>query len=276
MSANRRLAIAQASTWHMSADVAAIWRQAEPLGQRCTFLKDQVIIRQGDPGTAFYFIREGLVQTSAVFPDGSAFVFEMLKTNGMFGDSASLADMPYMNSVVALQKCELLRFNIHTVKAALPEQPEIAQALLQVLAQRQYVLAQRLLLLSHTDSEVVVGGLLAGLAQLQDGADGDPSGTASIALTHEQIASMTGLTRVTVSRTIKRLRERGLIRTEQNCIQVINPDQLIHLTGEVPLPGRRTLPGIRVRCTDLPENLRPTGPAPLPYQGPDRRNPTVS
>ena len=46
-------------------------------------------------------------------------------------------------------------------------------------------------------------------------------------LTHEQIASMTGLSRVTVTRALKLLSERRLVATRSKGVEILDPDRLI-------------------------------------------------
>ena len=251
---------AQAGTWHMSEDQARVFRQQTEGGARhCVFRKDEVIYRQGERSPYFYFVLKGQVQLSSVYPDGSVFVFDVMGRNGLFGDATVLAGRPYIAAAIAITGCELLRFDAREVLAALPGNPEFAATFVRVMADREFGLALRLRHMSHLDPDICVGGLLHSLTlhqrQAVEAAAAPSRAPAYIVnLTQEQIANMTGLSRITVSRSLKRLQDGGLIICVKRQISVPDPARLLAmLSGEptaIPL-------SIRVRQSDLPAEARP-------------------
>lgn len=216
------------STWHMNKTTAAIWRQAEWLGQHCTFRANQFIYDQGHTGPEFYFLLDGLIQLSSVYPDGHAFSFDTQGPDSLFGQMAALSGKPQLASAQAVKDSKLLRFDARRVLSALPRHPALGQALLGELADRQYALAQRLYHTAHMDSEICVGGLLREIARRDGLHHGNPGDSpVTLQLTHDQIASMTGLTRVTVSRTLKRMSRRGIVKLATRSITILDPRQLL-------------------------------------------------
>jgi CRP-like cAMP-binding protein len=84
--------------------------------------------------------------------------------------------------------------------------------------------------LSAASPEVRIGELLLRLGQTY----GRPNGAGvllSVSLTHEQIAGMTGTSRVTVTRSLKRLRESGAIAIAGGLITILDAGAL--QAGEV-------------------------------------------
>ncbi len=212
-------------TWRMSETDAEVWRQAELLARRCFFGKGQTIYHQGERGTTIHFILDGRVKLSTSFPDGIGFVLDILGRNGMFGEGAAVTGFPYLGSATAIEHCELLLFDIHRLNATAQEYPHLGPALMRVLATRHYVFAQRLQHMSHMTSEMRIGELLHRVAELQRIESGEAP--ASLALTHEQIASLSGFNRVTVSRTLKRMRDCGAIDIVRGRIRIVDSDQLL-------------------------------------------------
>lgn len=213
----------------MSDADAQVWRQAEPLGRRCKFSANETIYLQGMRSTVFYFVLEGKIKLSTCFPDGVVFVLDVQGRNGLFGDIPAITGWPTLGTATAIEPTELLQFDIHHVTAAAQDYPLIAPSFLKVLAARQYTLTSRLHHMSHMDSEMRIGELFHRLAARQPGPE-----PVLLTLTHEQIGSLTGFNRVTVSRVLKRMRERGVIDVVKGRIQIIDADQLVSAKKTTP------------------------------------------
>lgn len=216
------------STWSMAAHHAAVWRQAEGLARRMAVRKGSVIYHQGERIEQIYLVLEGEVELRSLYPDGDMAVFEVLGSNGMFGEPAALTGAPTLGTAFAAENCVLLCFNVHEVQAALPQHPELAQALIQVLAARQYTCVQRLLHVFRDEPWVRVGELLSRLLALHGKPVAHPvAGTElTMSLTHEDIARLTGLSRVSVTRVLKRMRDEAVISTVGRRILILDADRL--------------------------------------------------
>jgi len=121
---------------------------------------------------------------------------------------------------------EVLEFDIRVVNEAIASSPELAISLMRIVSLKQRVLASRIQYLALPKPEMRVGELLGRLGELYG--EKHKSGTLiSIALTHEQIAAMTGTTRVTATRAIKRLTKVGAIDTRNRRIWIVDPTKLL-------------------------------------------------
>ena len=88
--------------------------------------------------------------------------------------------------------------------------PELAISLLRISSLKQRTLGVRMQSLSLPKPERRISELLNRLADLYGTNEGGAT-LIGISLTHEQIAAMTGASRVTVTRTLKRLKAEGVI-----------------------------------------------------------------
>lgn len=85
--------------------------------------KDRVIIKEGDPGDAFYFLRSGKVQISKM-RDGREVILSYRSSGDYFGEMALMNDQPRMATVTAIDRVEviqLLKEDFLNFLAAYPE-----------------------------------------------------------------------------------------------------------------------------------------------------------
>jgi CRP-like cAMP-binding protein len=97
---------------------------------------------------------------------------------------------------------------------------------MRIVALKQRILASRIQYLALPRPEMRIGELLGRLADLY-GEKRENGTLISIPLTHEQIAAMTGATRVTVTRALKRLTTLGAIELRQRRIWVLDSSKLL-------------------------------------------------
>jgi len=217
------------NTWYMSDDCAAVWRRAEHLAQRLLVRKGTAIYRQGEHVHQVYFVLDGEVELSALFPDGETAIFDLLGRNGLFGEGPALTGEPCHGTATATQDSALLSFNIRQLQVALPHHPELAWVFLRVLAMRHYTCAQRLLHVFRGEPWIRVGELLNRLMQLHGQPIAMPARgmLLAISLTHAEIARMTGLSRVSVTRVLKQMRTQKVIAVIERRIIVLAPNRLL-------------------------------------------------
>ncbi|MBN3838327.1 Crp/Fnr family transcriptional regulator [Burkholderia sp. Ac-20349] len=213
-------------TWRMDDATAATWIGAAHLGRRKKYDKGATIYRQGEPGATFYFLLSGRVQVSIFQRDGAEFILEVMGRWSMFGESPAVDGHPRIATAITVEDSELLEFDIRAIEDAIPSSPELAMALLRVIALKQRILASRIQYLALPKPDMRIGELLGRLSDLY-GEPHDGRTLITIPLTHEQIAAMTGATRVTVTRALKRLVDLGAIEIRQRRIWVTDASRLL-------------------------------------------------
>lgn len=215
-----------AETWRLDASVAGPLIRAAHLGKRRSFKKGEFLYRQDDVDPFFYFILQGRVQVSVLREDGAEFMLEVMGRWALCGEGAAFDGSPRFSSAVALEPVEAIVFNASTMEPAFRDTPELASALLRIAGMKQRVLGVRAQYLATRKPEKRIAELLNRLADLY-GKAGDDGVAIGISLTHEQIAAMTGASRVTVTRTLTKLREEGVIAVRGRQTRILDRERLM-------------------------------------------------
>lgn len=209
----------------MDREAASVFMSTEKLGQRLVLQKNTTLYRQGETGTTFYFVVSGRVQVGVFQEDGTEFILELMGPWSLIGEGTAIAGQKRMSTAITLEPCVLIKFDYAVVKHAFAEHVEFATALMEVVAVKQWVLGMRIQFMAMPRPELRIVELLSRLASLYG--EQDELGTRiRTPLTHEQVASLTGTSRVTVTRTITRLKSEGVILNEGRHFWVVDQRRL--------------------------------------------------
>lgn len=192
-------------TWRLDGDMTAIMAAATRLGQIVHIRSGGVIYRQGDQDPYFYLVVLGQVQVFMVRDDGAEFIFEFMGRNTVFGEGPAFDGEPRYASAMATEASTLIRFDANRLRQS--DDAAFAWALMRVCSVKQRVLAVRIQQMTSPEPE---RRILEVIGRVQEVLGAASHG--GVNLTHDQIASMTGTSRVTVTRALKRLREEGRIQ----------------------------------------------------------------
>jgi len=175
---------------------------------RRRYRKDDEIYAQGEVSSKLYVVVSGLVQIAMIREDGTEVILELMGPQTVCGEGAAIDGLPRFSGATALEETELLEFDVGKLAEIAAHSPEFVAAVLQITALKQRVLAVRLEQLSSREPETRILEMFGRLARIF--AETRDDGKLIVPkLTHEQIAAMTGNTRVTVTRTLRRLKDRG-------------------------------------------------------------------
>lgn len=177
-----------------------------------TYPKNSVILFEDDPGDALYVVVSGLVKVVLVGEDGREVILSVLGEGDFFGEMALIDDEPRSAHVIAMEDAQLLVLRREDFQQALEEHPRIALGLLRAISRRLRRADEKIGALVLLD---VMGRVAKLLLELADDHDGR---IITRRLTHHTISQMVGSSRETVSRTMRDLVERGMIRVDRDAI----------------------------------------------------------
>jgi CRP/FNR family transcriptional regulator len=165
----------------------------------------QTIVLEGDPCSHCFRVLSGAVRLYKGTADGRRQLIDFLVAGDCFG----LLGGHYTYSVEAITHTTLSRTPRASVAAAVRQQPEMADRLIELAAAELARAHEHMLLLGRKNAQEKVASLLLGLARRVGMAEARPA--FRLPLSRQEMADHLGLTIETVSRTMTRLREDGLI-----------------------------------------------------------------
>lgn len=198
------------STWWIEDDLFDALVADGDLFRKRSFGPGQMVYEQGDIDSRFYIVMDGLVRLSMFRSDGTEVILELMGPRTLCGEGPALDGLPRFASGLAVEPSLLLEFDAARMDQIAARHPRFAAALLRVTALKQRVLANRLEQFSSRDPETRILEMFERLGKVFKHRHAE-GGLPVPRLTHDQIAAMTGNTRVTVTRALGRLRERGAI-----------------------------------------------------------------
>ena len=187
------------------------------------FDKHQVIILAEEEGDALFIISSGQVKVSIVSEDGREVILSLLGTGSVFGELSLLDGKPRSANVVAIENTDLYMLRRSDFLPLVYKAPQIAVGLLAELAARLRKTDRKIGGLALLD---VTSRISETLLQLADerGTETDGGVLLKNRPPHQQIANMSGTTRETVSRVLKRLEKQGYISTESRTITIVHEE----------------------------------------------------
>lgn len=173
---------------------------------------DKLLIIEEDWGTTVYFILQGWVKIRTHNREGREITLNILGPGEIFGEMAALASSSRSTDVVSVTPVTLGTLSSRDFMALVQQEPVVGLHLSQLMSKRLRQLNRRLRV-RESDSVARVADVLLFLAEGQ----GRPStqGVEIPNLPHRELGSLSGLTRETVTRVLRRLEQEGVIERVQ-------------------------------------------------------------
>ena len=185
--------------------------------------KGQMILLEESMGETFFIITQGAVKVTRLSADGREVILAILGESDFFGEMSLLDGEGRSANIVANESAKVLTLSRNDFLDCLESYPKIAIALLEELATRLRKSDQQIESLSLSDSEHRIGITLIRLAG-ELGTIKQGHVTVKNLPYQQDIANMAGTSRETVSRTLKLLEDKKLVRRENRNLTIYNYD----------------------------------------------------
>lgn len=188
------------------------------------FRKNNLIIFEDDVGNSLFIIKQGRVKISRISPDGGEAILAILGMGDFFGELAVIDGQGRSASVTSIDDCELLMLRRSDFMEILERIPKIAISLLKELAGRIRKSDSQIRSLSLLDAKGRVATTLIRLAE-DIGKIKDGQVTIEELPLQRDLASISGTSRETISRVIKRFEEEGHVEMVHNTLIILDFEQ---------------------------------------------------
>ncbi|HKU96376.1 MAG TPA: Crp/Fnr family transcriptional regulator [Vineibacter sp.] len=196
------------ATGRLDEDMLAPVRRHLARGTRQTLSAGASLVVPGEPCQAFAYIEAGLIQSTLLRGDGEHVIVERIGPGSICGEGPSLHGLPPAVEMVALETTRVVLFDRALTERLFREDPEFALAIARVLSVKYHGLLARFGAVTDRRPAERLVELLGRLGRHW----GEPHRRGRLIrtrLTHDDMAAMTGLSRVTVTRSIASLRRGG-------------------------------------------------------------------
>lgn len=188
-----------------------------------TFTRDSIIILAEEEGDTLFIIRRGQVKVSIVSEDGREVILSLLGPDAVFGELSLLDGKPRSANVIATEETDLIMLRRADFVQLIYRVPRIATALLAELASRLRKTDRQIEGLALLDVTSRISETLLQLAG-ERGVETAEGVVIQHRPTHQDLANMSGTTRETVSRVLKRLESQGYIACRGRTITILREE----------------------------------------------------
>ena len=185
--------------------------------QHRSYPRGSFILRAGEETDALYIILSGRAKVLIPDEEGHEVILTVMGPHEFFGEMGLLDDLPRSASVETLETCEMLRLSKAGFINVLKDNFELAMLIIRNLVRRMRDADRKIESLALIDVYGRVARLLIDLAQNVEG-----KWVVEHAPPKQEIARMIGASREMVSRVVKDLHKKGLIRAEKRRIQILD------------------------------------------------------
>ncbi|MCW5606111.1 MAG: cyclic nucleotide-binding domain-containing protein [Burkholderiales bacterium] len=185
--------------------------------QHRSYPRNAFIMRAGEETDALYIILSGRVKVLIPDEEGHEVILSMMGPHEFFGEMGLFDDLPRSASVETLEPCQMLRISKAGFVNCLKDNFEVAMLIIRNLVKRLREADRKIESLALVDVYGRVARLIMEMAEEIDG-----RWVVQRAPPKQEIARMIGASREMVSRVVKDLQQKGLIRAEKRRIVVLD------------------------------------------------------
>lgn len=201
-----------------------LYSAIEKIGTQQRYRKNEIIYLEGDEAHTFYIIKSGRVRLFFSSVNGNELTVKLLGAGKTFGDASCFSHTPRATSASAITDVELLSVDLDSLLPYLTQHPSLIAELLDLMSQTIRLFSIQVYSMAFLSADKKVAHLLVQLGTYFKNKDSDAS--YSIDYTHQELAELIGIARVTTTKELKRFEERGWISLAYRHIEVLNEGAL--------------------------------------------------
>jgi CRP/FNR family transcriptional regulator len=195
------------------------------------YRKGTVIFIEGDPGKGFHYVKSGKVKIVKMADDGREHIIKIMGAGEIFAEVLLFNNRPYPATAIAVEdSCIGLIHNLDLEKLIL-QNNELALQLIKALSQRLLYAQQKIKNLALHDVMARTAEILLRLSAEHGRKKANGHIEVSIDLSRQDLASLVGTTRETVTRTLSTLKKEQVIDFNGQKVIICDEAALKRLTS---------------------------------------------
>jgi CRP/FNR family transcriptional regulator, cyclic AMP receptor protein len=194
---------------------------------------DAILFSEQQRSRGIHLLCEGQVKLSFSSSEGKTLILRIARPGEVLGLSSALSGNPYEVTAVTLRPCQIAFVSSADFQQFLRKHSAVFQRVASHLSSQYKVACDQLCAVGLGVS--VFERLAKFLLNWPVEGEGPGNGAwSTLPLSHEEIAACVGVTRETVSRTLREFRDRGLIERNGLSFRIVDRDGLSKSSGSAP------------------------------------------
>lgn len=179
------------------------------------YAKNKMVYWQDSSADEFYYLKKGKVKIFISSENGMEKTLTVLESGSIFGEASFFDGKPRVSSAKTLAHSQIITVTRQSLLDCFRREPQLAMNLLTYLSETIRMLSAQVNTMTFLQADQRLARLLLTLAV---------NGT--VHATHEDLAELAGVSRVTVSRVLSRFTENRWIRARYRAVELLNENGL--------------------------------------------------
>jgi CRP/FNR family cyclic AMP-dependent transcriptional regulator len=184
------------------------------------YKKNTTLFHIYDPGNALFILKNGLVKITIEDQSGREIILRMLYPTDFFGEMSLIDDMPRSATVSTLEPSDAMLIYRDSFINLIEKNPKILLNMTVVLSRRLRRVNELIRSLAFHDVYGKVARVLLNLAR-EKGRVTDDGTVIDLRLTQQELAELAGMSRETMTRTLRDFQQAGCVRIESGIITIL-------------------------------------------------------
>jgi len=183
------------------------------------YKKGMSIYCEGNNSNHIFFIIKGEVKTYKNNEEGKELITNIFKDHNFFGFTSFVKNKPYNENAVAIKKTVLLKIKKQELLSLVKKNPQMAINFMDILTDDLESMKDQLIHLAYDSVRKKTADTLLQLGHKEEK-------EYIIEMSRSDLASIIGIAKETLIRTLTDFKEERIIRTNRNSIRIINSKKL--------------------------------------------------
>jgi CRP/FNR family transcriptional regulator, cyclic AMP receptor protein len=190
----------------------------------------QALFWEGEAGGALFVALSGYLKAVTSGAEGKEVLLNVMGPGEVIGELSVLDGQPRSASVIALESCQLATIEREPLLSVMRASPNLAIALVEVLAQRLRTLSKRHENISSMDISSRLADVILTLAE-KHGERADGGVRLPMRLSQQDLGAMVGATRESVNKQLRHWIQDGILKQESGRVIITNFEALRSLAA---------------------------------------------
>ncbi len=197
-----------------------------------SYSQGEIIFFEKDDSKNLFLLVRGRVKLTMLSPEGKEKVLTILQEGDLFGEISLFDHNPHPVTAEVQKSARLLTLPYDRLENMIIDKPRLALKIIESLSKKTRLLTSEVRDLVFHDATERMANLLLRFGE-NFGRKDDGRTIIDLVLTHQEIANLLGVSRVTVTKTINKLIDQELITIEDKHIVIRDRQRLEEITNDI-------------------------------------------